>query len=88
MVSRNQFAVESTAGARYAPATVRQATQVVHPNTLLPNTVLQPDDDSDFASGALIFLVPHTAGRLGLLWQVLHVATIVKAAQDKLYETR
>lgn len=87
-VSQRQFAMRSTLGARYAPATARQASRVVQPDALLPTTVLQPDDDGDFVSGTLVFLVPQGMGRFSLLWHGHHVATFVKTAQEKLYETR
>ncbi len=87
-VSLSQFALAGTLGARYAPATARQATRVVRLNNLLPDTVLQPDDDGDFASGTLVFIIPHKAGRLSLLWQGVHVATFVKTARGTLYESR
>jgi hypothetical protein len=87
-VSQRQFVLASTRGARYVPAPARQATRVVPSRDLLPTTVLQPDDDGDYASGTLVFLVPQGAGRFNLLWQGLHVATFVKTARGKLYETR
>jgi hypothetical protein len=87
-VAPRQFALASLAGARYSPAPARQATRVVQPIDLLMATVLQPDDDTDFVFGTLMFQVPRGAGRFGLLWRGHHVATFVKTATGKLYETR
>jgi len=88
LVSPGQFALVSMGGVRYDPATARQAAGVVQSNDLLSRTMLQPDDDGDFTSGTLVFLVPKGAGRFSLLWQGDHVATFVKTAQGRLYETR
>lgn len=87
-VYRSEFSLVDTAGVRYAPATARQATRVVRPNDLLSNTVLLPDDDGDYVSGTLVFLVPYTAGRRNLMWQGARVATFVTPVHGKLYETR
>ncbi|MBV9280339.1 MAG: hypothetical protein JOZ41_09695 [Chloroflexi bacterium] len=87
-VSPRQFKLESRAGVRYAPAPAGQAARVVPPSALLPTTVLQPDDDGDFASGTVVFLVPRGAGRFSLLWRGHHVATFATTARGKLYETR
>jgi hypothetical protein len=87
-VSQRQFALATRAGVRYPPAPARQAARVVPPGALLPTTVLQPDDDGDFASGTLVFQVPRGAGRFSLVWRGHHVATFVMTARGKLYETR
>jgi len=87
-VSRSSFALANADGVRYGPATSRQAMRVVTSTSLLPNTMLQPDDDGDFASGSLVFLVPERAGRFSLLWQGRHVASFVTTAGGKLYESR
>jgi hypothetical protein len=87
-VSPRQFSLASLAGARYAPVTAAQGRRVVQPSGLLISTVLQPDDDTDFVFGTLVFSVPKGAGRFSLLWQGRHVATFVKTSGNRLSETR
>jgi hypothetical protein len=87
-VSPKPFALTNASGTRFAPATPRQASPVVPPGSLLPTTVLQPDDDGDYTSGKLVFLVPPRAGRFSLTWHGYHVATFVKTAGGKLREAR
>ena len=89
-VSPRQFVLATAGGVRYAPAKPRQASRVVPSTNLLPVTVLQPDDDGDFASGALVFVVPVGAARFSLRWQTLHVATftITGTKRKRLVETR
>jgi hypothetical protein len=86
--SPSQFSLVSNNRARYTPATHRQASRVVQPDRLLLPTLLQPDDDGDFVSGTLVFLVPKGPGHFSFLWQGRHVATFVSTSQGKLYETR
>jgi hypothetical protein len=87
-VSQRQYALTGPSGLRYAPASARRAAPVVPGGSLLPTTVLQPDDDGDYASGTLVFLVPKGPGRYRLSWQGLHVATLVITAHGTLYEMR
>jgi hypothetical protein len=87
-VSPRQFALRSSIGVIYTTAPGRQAKRVVQPSALLARTVLTADDDGDYVSGSLVFLVPARPGRFSLLWQGQHVATFVTTARGKLYERR
>lgn len=88
IVSPIQFLLANSAGVGYRPATARQVTRVAQQDNLLQTTELQPDDDTDFVSGKLVFVVPHGAGRFSLLWRGRHVATFVKTGRGKLSVTR
>jgi hypothetical protein len=83
-----QFELADAAGARCAPVPARQVSRVVQSDKLLQPTLLVPDDDGDFTSGALLFAVPEATGRFSFLWEKVHVATFTKAGRDTLTETR
>lgn len=88
VVGPGQFLLISRGGARIAPATMRQARPIVDQYTIFRKTALQPDDDGDYATGVLVFLVPPRSDRFSLNWQGRHVATFVKTARGKLTETK
>jgi hypothetical protein len=87
-VGPGQFRLVGAAGRSYAPAAARQAAPVATVDQLLVRTPLVPDDDGDFVSGAIVFLVRPGAGSFSLQWQGMHVATIVVTARGRLSEAR
>jgi hypothetical protein len=87
-VGPKQFRLVGPGGARYAPAPARQAAPVATADQLLVKTPLVPDDDGDFVSGAVVFLVPPGARRYSLTWQGRHVATFVVIGRGGLREAK